>query len=454
MGRSDRQMEMARLLLATVLLCALAHSTADVQEIHDDIGPVSLGDVATDPQAIVMLQREQLGEDSELALLSDKRADKQLTWNCDMAKKCKCAGKMMSRGVELESMRLLDTFSAEDELVFLQAAVSDKPDPKYDIAKQAAKFSGFKWESPRTENVDSGAASVDSSSGSVVVRVRNTDPHVVAKHITMMKDYLKGDPDKALTKDDTVQQVIDATKSLHPQKEVKELPQVQPKISTKGVGKILKEADDEESMAQEKNSIESQGSEQDKCLEFCSMLAKQSSERAEVLAGEKKKMQLQQKEERLKDEEKRDKEAIEEKKKELKDEEQQVQRAKVKDLGEKEAIDKQKKQKAEEKASAEKAMEKTVSNALDRESKKLVQKLKDLQDAAGKEKKEREEAKNEAAKTRAANAAKLAKENAEGTKIEQSEETLQKDAADAMKKAFANAKKAEAKEDAKDKAKA
>ena len=39
-------------------------------------GPVSLGDVATDPQAIVMLQREQLGEDSELALLSDKRADK------------------------------------------------------------------------------------------------------------------------------------------------------------------------------------------------------------------------------------------------------------------------------------------------------------------------------------------------------------------------------------------
>merc|ERR1712078_330523 len=102
MGEISGAMVSRLLLLATLALCGLAHSTVEVQELHDDLGPV-------DP--IVMLQREQLGVDSELSMLSEEdqsgrkesAEEKQLTWNCDMAKKCKCAGKMMAQGADVKT---------------------------------------------------------------------------------------------------------------------------------------------------------------------------------------------------------------------------------------------------------------------------------------------------------------------------------------------------------------
>merc|ERR1712159_744134 len=418
MGEISGAMVSRLLLLATLALCGLAHSTVEVQELHDDLGPV-------DP--IVMLQREQLGEDSELSMLSEEdqsgrkesAEEKQLTWNCDMAKKCKCAGKMMAQGADREDMRMLEEM---DQMFLLQ--VDESKNSRYSVVREAAKFSGFKWETPQKAEG--------------VKRVR--DAHVVGAHVTLMQKYLSSDPEEALSKSDSVQKVIDATKSLQ-KKDVQQAQKAQlPTPSTKGIGKVMKEAEDEDELKETQGSIEAQGNAQQKCIAFCSMLAEQSAERAEKLAGDKKKVEMQEKVERLKQQEKADEKSIQRKKEELKDEEKDVTRAKVKQLKDKEDEDKLKEQKAEEKASSEESKEKLASRGLARASKKLIKKLKDLREASAQQKKKEE------------NAAALAKAQMKEAKIVKSEEALKREAGAAMKKAAEKGQKADKKGEQKDQA--
>merc|ERR1712091_223794 len=231
--------------------------------------------------------------------------EKQLTWNCDMAKKCKCAGKMMAQGADREDMRMLEEM---DQMFLLQ--VDESKNSRYSVVREAAKFSGFKWETPQKAEG--------------VKRVR--DAHVVGAHVTLMQKYLSSDPEEALSKSDSVQKVIDATKSLQ-KKDVQQAQKAQlPTPSTKGIGKVMKEAEDEDELKETQGSIEAQGNTQQKCIAFCSMLAEQSAERAEKLAGDKKKVEMQEKVERLKQREKADAKSIQRKKEELKDEEKDVNR--------------------------------------------------------------------------------------------------------------------------------
>merc|ERR1711937_844639 len=417
MGEISGAMVSRLLLLATLALCGLAHSTVEVQELHDDLGPV-------DP--IVMLQREQLGEDSELSMLSEEdrsgrkesAKEKQLTWNCDMAKKCKCAGKMMAQGADREDMRMLEEM---DQMFLLQ--VDESKDSRYSIVREAAKFSGFKWETPQK--------------GEGVKRIKN--PHAVGAHVTLMQKYLSSDPEEALSQSDSVQKVIDATKSLQ-KKDVQQAQKAQlPTPSTKGIGKVMKEAEDEDELKETQGSIEAQGNAQQKCIAFCSMLAEQSAERAEKLAGDKKKVEMQEKVERLKQQEKADAKSIQRKKEELKDKD-------------KEDEDKLKEQKAEEKATSEESKEKLASRGLARASKKLIKKLKDLREASAKEKKEAEDAKEAQQQKREDNAAALAKAKAKEAKIVKSEEALKRQAGEAMKKAAEKGQKADKKGEQKDQA--
>merc|ERR1712159_331820 len=430
MGEISGAMVSRLLLLATLALCGLAHSTVEVQELHDDLGPV-------DP--IVMLQREQLGEDSELSMLSEEdqsgrkesAEEKQLTWNCDMAKKCKCAGKMMAQGADREDMRMLEEM---DQMFLLQ--VDESKNSRYSVVREAAKFSGFKWETPQKAEG--------------VKRVR--DAHVVGAHVTLMQKYLSSDPEEALSKSDSVQKVIDATKSLQ-KKDVQQAQKAQlPTPSTKGIGKVMKEAEDEDELKETQGSIEAQGNAQQKCIAFCSMWAEQSAERAEKLAGDKKKVEMQEKVERLKQQEKADAKSIQRKKEELKDEEKDVNRAKIKQLKDKEDEDKLKEQKAEEKATSEESKEKLASRGLARASKKLIKKLKDLREASAKEKKEAENASEAQQKKKEENAAALAKAQMKEAKIVKSEEALKREAGAAMKKAAEKGQKADKKGEQKDQA--
>merc|ERR1711934_1268693 len=198
-------------------------------------------------------------------------------------------------------MQMLDTFSEEEAMEFLQ----EDPDPTYDVAMKAA-------------------------------------PSIIQNHIVAVKQYLKQNVTKALTGDASVEQVVGATKSLQQPKEKPKEQVAQKKApSTKGIGRILREADVEEENAEEKNAVENQEDDQHKCIQFCSMLARQATERAEQLAGEKRKADLEARDASLKKKEKGEEQRIKEKKEDLREEKKDIQRQKMRSLKNKEEADKE-----------------------------------------------------------------------------------------------------------------
>merc|ERR1712159_735935 len=282
---SLRAMESARLvLLAAVAVCALVNSSTDVEEFYDNLGPSELSREI--PQAILLVDegKEKAGN------TKGKEADK-VSWSCAMAKQCKCAGEMARRGVETRDMMLLgeEAFSREDQLAFLQ--LQESPD----IFEEASKFAGYK----RSKQEESSEEEEDDDSSGTQNR---------EEYVTMAQDFTK--VRKAPLRNSDSNKVVVTYSGLkwHNFKQQKKAAVSKtPVQSTRGIEKVLKEADEQDAAAQEKNAIEGMNDKKLKCIKFCTQLADQARKRAEALAGEMKKAELEQQEKQIEKKEKIDK---------------------------------------------------------------------------------------------------------------------------------------------------
>merc|ERR1712159_585231 len=280
---SLRAMESARLvLLAAVAVCALVNSSTDVEEFYDNLGPSELSREI--PQAILLVD-----EGKEKAGNTKGKGANKVSWSCAMAKQCKCAGEMARRGVETRDMMLLgeEAFSREDQLAFLQ--LQESPD----IFEEASKFAGYKRrQQESSEDEDDGNAGIQDRS----------------EYVKMAKEFTKVRKTPLTNSASNKAVVTYSGLKWHDFGQRKKTTVSKtPVQSTRGIEKVLKEADEQDAAAQEKNAIEGMNDKKLKCIKFCTQLADQARKRAEALAGEMKKAELEQQEKQIEKKEKIDK---------------------------------------------------------------------------------------------------------------------------------------------------
>merc|ERR1711998_420501 len=283
---------------------------------------------------------------------------------------------MLRRGVELEDMRLLqESFSPEDELVFLQAANAKTAEDRKPTVHQRSllgddptekameNFSGLKsGKAPRVA-ANPSQADFDKLLGEKVGGTVSEGTKMSTNAILKMA-LKKQKPE---------------TESSKKQDEEAGTSQTKEPIETKGIDKILAAAKKKATKQQEKQSVQDLGDLTAQCIRFCQDLATKAANVAKELAGKREKAQLLAEAKSEQKIVKHDQQQLASKEQLVVEDKKDKEKAKVRDAEDKEKDLEEEGSNEKEEVNSADQMRNIAIGALNRETKKLKKNLDQLQ---------------------------------------------------------------------------